>query len=310
MKMRTIVIVMAFISVCFSHHGWSMSKPPATGYTQTKYPIVLTHGLFGFDDILGIDYWYKVPETLRQDGADVYVTVVANANTPEIRGEQLIPQVEQILAITGAEKVNLIGHSLGGPTVRYVASVRPDLVASVTTVAGVNRGVPSSLPDDLSPASEQLLNTFGNILPNLIDGITGVDFEQDYLAALRSMTPEQSAVFNELHGDGIPDTECGEGAYEVNGIRYYSWSGAQPTTNVLDPSDILTALGANNFPEGVANDGAVGSCSSRLGMVIRDDFSMNHLDEVNHLFGIHDLAETDPLTVFRTHANRLKEAGL
>ncbi|HBC18826.1 MAG TPA: hypothetical protein DC022_08760, partial [Alcanivorax sp.] len=32
--------------------------------------------------------------------------------------------------------VNLLGHSHGGPTVRYVASVYPDYVASATAVAG------------------------------------------------------------------------------------------------------------------------------------------------------------------------------
>lgn len=26
------------------------------GYTQTRYPIVLVHGLFGFDKLLGVDY--------------------------------------------------------------------------------------------------------------------------------------------------------------------------------------------------------------------------------------------------------------
>jgi hypothetical protein len=34
-------------------------------------------------------------------------------HSSELRGEQLLLQVKQILAITGAEKVNLIGHSHG-----------------------------------------------------------------------------------------------------------------------------------------------------------------------------------------------------
>lgn len=314
MMMRTFATLLAFITLCFSGHVWSMSKPPSSGYTETKYPIVLTHGLFGFDNLLGIDYWYKVPETLRQDGAEVYITTVSNSNTPEIRGEQLIPQIEQILAISGAEKVNLIGHSHGGPTTRYVASVRPDLVASVTTIAGVNRGTPvadtlSELSDD-SAIVEGFLATIGNTLALVIDGVSGGNYPQDILASMRSMTFEQTEAFNQLHGDGIPTTACGEGAYEVNGVRYYSWSGAQPVTNLLDPLDLITGAGQHFFPEGEANDGLVGSCSSRLGMVIRDDFRMNHLDEVNLLLGIHHLTETDPLTVFRTHANRLKQAGL
>ena len=86
----------------------------AAGYTQTKYPIVLVHGLFGFDSILGIDYWYRIPEALRADGAQVFVTQVSATNATEVRGEQLLTQVKQILAITGASKVNLIGHLHGG----------------------------------------------------------------------------------------------------------------------------------------------------------------------------------------------------
>lgn len=53
-----------------------------TGYTQTRYPIVLVHGLFGFDSALGIDYFYGIPDALRQGGAKVYVAQVsAEANT-------------------------------------------------------------------------------------------------------------------------------------------------------------------------------------------------------------------------------------
>ena len=33
----------------------------AAGYTQTRYPIVLVHGLFGFDKLLGVDYFYGIP---------------------------------------------------------------------------------------------------------------------------------------------------------------------------------------------------------------------------------------------------------
>ena len=37
---------------------------------------------------------------------------------------------------------------------------------------------------------------------------------------------------------------------------------------------------------------------------------MNHLDEVNQLLGLTALFETNPKTVFRNHANRLKKKGL
>ena len=111
----------------------------STGYTKTKYPIVLTHGMLGFDSILGVDYWYGIPSSLRSDGASVYITEVSQLNTSELRGEELLDQVEEIAAISGKGKVNLIGHSHGGPTVRYVAAIRPDLVASVTSVGAPHK---------------------------------------------------------------------------------------------------------------------------------------------------------------------------
>lgn len=92
-------------------------------------------------------------------------------------------------------------------------------------------------------------------------------------------------------------------------MRYYSWSGTSPLTNLLDPSDLL--MGASSLTFGnEANDGLVGRCSSRMGQVIRDNYRMNHLDEVNQTLGLTSLFETDPVTVYRQHANRLKNAGL
>jgi len=312
MKRHSLIFFTFLMLISASSQAWWWSQ--ASTYTQTKYPIVLTHGLYGFDSLLGIKYWHKVPETLRKDGAEVYLTTVSNSNSPEIRGEQLIPQIERILAISGAKKVNLIGHSHGGPTTRYVASVRPDLVASVTSIAGVNKGTP--VADTLSSLTEQsrffsaLIETLGNALAVVIDVISGGGHDQDILASLASMTTEETTVFNQKHPGGIPLSDCGEGAYVDNGIRYYSWSGAKPSTNIFDPLDLITTTTSLFFPKGVANDGLVSTCSSHLGMVIRDDFKMNHLDEVNMLLGIHHLWSTDPLTVFRSHANRLKNAGL
>ena len=57
------------------------------------------------------------------------------------------------------------------------------------------------------------------------------------------------------------------------------------------------------------NDGLVGRCSSHLGQVIRDDYLMNHFDEVNQVFGLVSLLGTNPKSVVRQHANRLKLAG-
>ncbi len=305
----TIVLFAIFASVTHA-----MSDNQRQGYTETKYPIVLVHGLAGFDDILGIDYWYGIPEVLSQGGAEVFVTQVATTNTPEIRGEQLIPQIEEVLAITGADKVNLFGHSHGAPTSRYVASVRPELVASVTSIGGVNKGTPfaetvNKISGNDGRSFAPLL-TAGNAAASGLDFISTGGFEQDFSAAFLSITPAETEKFNQLHPGGIPESECGEGDYVYNGIYYYSWTGNKPLTNPLDPLEAVMITASLSFPLGEESDGAIGVCSSHLGMTIRDDFRMNHLDEINQTLGIHGLTDTDPVTIYRTHANRLKNQGL
>ena len=312
MKMKR--IVMGWLAACTLAIGLLPASAQAAGYTQTKYPIVLIHGLFGFDNIGPVEYFYGIPSALRADGARVFVVQVSAANSTEVRGGQLLTQVRQILAATGAGKVNLMGHSHGGPTARYVASVRPDLVASVTSIGGVNKG--SAVADVLlgvAPAGS-LQNTalvsVTNGLASIINFLSGGGGNtQNSLAAAQSLSTAGTLKFNAKHPQGVPTTACGEGAYSVNGVAYYSWSGAKPYSNVLDVVDPALALTSLAFA-GAKNDGLVSSCSSRLGRVIRDDYAFNHLDEVNQTVGLTNIFETNPVTLFRQQANRLRNAGL
>lgn len=312
--MKKMIAAAAMSAALASGQTMAMSDTPSNGYTETQYPIVLVHGFLGFDSVAGVDYFYKVAETLQEDGATVFAAAVSNTNYPEYRGEQLLEQIEQVIALTGAEKVNLIGHSHGSPTSRYVASVRPDLVASVTGISGVNKGTP--IADTMMAWDAQkdiygdLLNAAIGTLSSAINLLSGANQELDVMASLSSMTTAAGEAFNAQHPGGIPATDCGEGDYEYNGVKYYSWAGEEPLTNVLDPLEFVTVTFTNFFSDDVPNDGFVGACSAGLGMIIRNDFAMNHLDEINQSLGIHDLNDTDPLAVYRTHANRLKNAGL
>jgi len=304
--------LMMWLSACvLALAAW----PAAAGtYTQTKYPIVLVHGIFGFDNIGPVEYFYGIPSALRADGAKVYLVQVSAANSHEVRGEQLLTQVKQILAATGAAKVNLMGHSQGSPTSRYVASVRPDLIASVTSVDGVNKG--SAVADvalHVAPpgtVSNAALVTVANGFSSIVNFLSGGSgLPQNSLAATTSLSTAGTAKFNLAHPEGVPTTACGEGAYTARGVAYYSWGGAKSYTNVLDILDPFMALTSLAFG-GAKNDGLVSTCSQRLGKVIRADYAMNHMDVVNQTVGLVNLFETNPVTVFRAQANRLKNAGL
>ena len=282
-------------------------------YTQTRYPIVLCHGLSGFTSLFGVvDYFYGIDTALASGGASVFLTHVPQFDTTEARGEELLAEVEDIVARTGAGKVNLIGHSQGGLDVRYVAAVRPDLVASVTTVAGPHQGADLAdyLLAHLTPGGfdETVLALFANSLGTVIDLVSGHTDPQDAVGALSSLSSQGAAAFNAKYPAGLPTSPCGSGPASANGIRFWSWSGHSQLTNPLDISD--PAFGLTSLVYSGSNDGLVGTCSSHFGTGLRDDYTMNHLDEVNQLLGLTALFSTRPVSVFRSHANRLKSAGL
>jgi len=293
--------------------GESRGEALTAGYTKTKYPVVLCHGMAGFDSLFGVvDYFNGIAETLQAEGADVHVTHVPAFASSEQRGEALLAQIEDIVAKTGKAKVNLIGHSHGGFDVRYVAAVRPDLVASVTTIGTPHKG--AELADFLrsniqnGSFTEKVVSKLANSLGTLEGLLSGDLSPQDSLAGLDSLTAAGAGAFNAKYPLGLPGTACGEGPESDGGMRFYSWSGTTPLTNVLDPGDAALWVSSQVYKE--ANDGLVGRCSSHFGKVLRDDYTMNHLDEVNQVLGFVAVFATNPKSVFRAHANRLKNAGL
>lgn len=285
------------------------------GYSQTQFPIVLVHGLYGFDDIFGMDYFYQIPQVLRNGDAEVYIAEVTGTMTPEVRGEQLITQLEDFAAISGKAKFNLFGHSLGAPTIRYVAAVRPDLVASVTSVAGVNAPTAIADWDKLElPLVKFIVNVMGNSLGHLIDAVSQNEFEHNIIATMHALNDEGMAAFNQSYPDGLPAAYCGgdatpgsEGPF--NGIYYYSWAGNKAATNGYDPLDILHKS-TSKLIDGDDDDGMVPRCATHLGFVIKDDYPMNHLDNMNWFMALRAADAPYPPTLYRTQANRLKGLGL
>jgi triacylglycerol lipase len=279
----------------------SLPTQATTTVAATKYPIVLVHGFMGFKEILGVDYFYQVPDALRKNGAKVYVAAVSEVNSSSVRGEQLLQQMRQWAAADGIKKFNLIGHSQGGPTARYVAGVAPNLVASVSTVAS-----PTVITDSQEAESQlgQLIANQGNLIEaagSFVAWISGNGKLPQDVNAL-TLKPEL-ADFAKRFPAALPATYCGEGAPVVNGIRYYSAAGQGVKTNAWDISDL--AMQVTKEP----SDGAIYACGAHLGKVIRDDYPWNHIDEMNHIFGLIGKGAPDPVQFYVTHANRLKLAG-
>ncbi|NLN58254.1 MAG: triacylglycerol lipase [Gammaproteobacteria bacterium] len=285
-------------------------------YAKTKYPLLMVHGWLGWSRIgnetFNMDYWYQILPDLARNGSTVFAAQLSPAHRTEFRGEQLIAQVEEVMAITGKAKVNLIGHSHGGPTVRYVAATKPEYVASITGVAGTFRG--SKVADDIQ--NNRLSRTAFNILgdymvaPLISWAQAQPDMPIDFDASMASLTETASADFNRRFPTTALAANCNTSGAKVDrGIHYYSWTGVSQTTNLLDIDSILMQLGPLSYGH-KDNDGMVARCSTHIGHVIRDNYRLNHTDLANMMFGLTGLFSPDPVTLFRQHANRLKLQGL
>lgn len=193
----------------------SSSGEGGEGGMQVKlgppYPIVLAHGFFGFNDFAGagfLTYFYNVKEYLEaHDEPLVFTPAVDPFNTSDYRGAQLTEHIEEILKATGHEKVNIIGHSQGGLDARVVANLRPDLVASVVTVATPHDGsqvadVALKLVSD--PNAQDVINdllvVIGAPLYDEIGNETNVIlplklFSQDGIKAFNAAHPDEPSVF-------------------------------------------------------------------------------------------------------------------
>jgi triacylglycerol lipase len=289
-------------------------------YTETKHPIVLIPGIFAFDTIAGIDYWYQIPSAIESRGGKVFVPKINAFESSVERGEQLIAQLDEIKASSGGKitKFNLMGHSQGGLTSRYVMNVRPDLVASLTTLSTPHTGSPVAdlitgiAPEGSVPAN--VLSAIGNAAGDLVNILSdNKASESDLYAMLGEFNAVGAASFNAQYPLGLPAQECGEGpsSVTVNGhdVALFSWGGAAPVTTGIDPSDLLFGTTSLAF-KGAPSDGLTGVCANHFGRVLRDDYIMNHIDVNNHVLGIVSLLDTNPKTVFKNHANRLKKMGL
>lgn len=286
-----------------------------TSYAQTKYPIILAHGMAGFNSIAGLEYFYGISYDLTSNGANVFNTQVASFDSSFVRGEQLLSQVKMIEAITGAPKVNIIAHSQGAQDSRYVAGLIPAQVASVTTIGGVNAGSPvadyvqSLLNNNTPTLSMEIVGTAVNAFFTLVGIASGHEYDQNSIAGLKSLSTSGTAAFNAQFPAGIPTTSCGQGVQLAsNGVTYFSWSGTGILTNTLNVADPLLLL-TSALISG-PSDGLVPQCSSHLGTVIRDNYNQNHVDEINQITGLVDAFSVSPVTLYRDHANRLKNLGL
>jgi len=188
---------------------------------SAKYPLVLAHGFNGSpDNEWGVNP--RIIEALRNDGHEVYVARVSPFQSVEIRGAELADEIDQALAESGADKVNIIAHSMGGLDSRFAISALgyDDRVASLVTISTPHRG------SYVADAALGLIPGFADTIIDALAGCFARTFTTEELAnntslraAFGSLSESAAVDFNRDHPD-------------IDGVYYQSWAGLSNVARV------------------------------------------------------------------------------
>jgi triacylglycerol lipase len=287
------------------------------------YPIVLMHGMGGFEKLetgpVTVTYFSGIKADLAQQGeTEVFTTVAPPYTTSEERSKVLAPQITDILKATHKNKVNLIGHSQGGLDARILASPQGlalgDHIASVTTVSTPHLG--NALadmafgPNKASPAVvDTILNGFATLLQKSVYDIQN---DPQLVAQLTELSESYMVtVFNPKYLD---DPRVAYGSY---GGRANLDPGGDECATSKFPNDPGTLDATQPFlsPMGLIlegtshtpNDGLVTVRSAKWGAFMQC-VPADHLQEVGVL-GQGVVTKFDQLVFFRTIVQRIRQAG-
>lgn len=116
-------------------------------YQTPKHPIVLAHGLLGFDELRlagkflpGVQYWRGIKEAMNANNIEVITTAVPASASIEQRAVALMKDIK---TKAHGKTVNIVAHSMGGLDARHlISNLKPwDLeIKSLTTIATPHRG--------------------------------------------------------------------------------------------------------------------------------------------------------------------------
>jgi triacylglycerol lipase len=228
--------------------------------SHAPYPLILAHGFSGFQNIGALNYFYGVADALRNDGRTVYITQVDPYNDSFTRGAELLTQVQQILAESGADKVNLVCHSQGGPDCRFVANHLGTQIGAVVMLAGVNRG--TAVADIAEGATPGPVGDAVNALLGLI-GATVLDPNgqpnSNAKAAIHQLTSAGMAEFNAQ----VPDAE---------GVAYFSVGGR--SNNAAADQDCGSPTEAPWLAKYDNMTDSIGPLLSPTGTILNDSYTI------------------------------------
>ena len=231
-----------------------------------KQPVLLAHGFGAMGSFSSNGLLDATCMMLRERGVLAFAPNIAPYAEIETRAKNWVEAIDRIKSITGAEKIHVIAHSMGGLDMRYVISTlgRHADIITLTTVCTPHKG--SSLsnltlgtPEAIRNSLEGIANWFGNnVYPKVPSNVVG---------ALEQLDPEYvQKQFNPANPDH-PD------------VRYKSVTSTCGKGTDTEINKLLIPF--NNYiyeREGV-NDGYISETSAQWGEVILKS-TLSHPEQI------------------------------
>ena len=199
----------------------------------TKYPLLLVHGVF-FRDTKYFNYWGRIPGELETNGAVIFYGNHQSASSVADSAAELKSRIIEILAETGAEKLNIIAHSKGGLDCRYAISKLGigDKVASLTTINTPHNGclfadcllskIPSSIKNKVADTYNSTLRKFGESNPDFLTAVN--DLTDSACKQLNTEIPTPQGIYCQSVGSVL--TKATSGKFPLNLsyhlVKYFS----------------------------------------------------------------------------------------
>lgn len=240
---------------------------PQPDYIAVKHPVVMCHGYGSVASILKPSPLHDACMLFRSHGVLAFAPNAVPYASIEDRANDWARHIRHVLEMTGAAKVNVIAHSMGGLDLRFAISRLglDEVVASITTVATPHRGsslaelglsTPAMLRDMLSEA----FNWLGtNLYPSM---------GSDVKAALEDLTRERvTKSFN----PSVPD---------MPSVKYYSWSAAVGKGTKESINSMLIPLNRYIYEKEGLNDGFVSAESAVWGEHL-GSIGLSHTEQIH-----------------------------
>lgn len=200
---------------------------------DTKYPILLVHGVF-FRDTKFFNYWGRIPNELETNGAKIFYGNHSSAASIADSAAELKCRITEILSETGAEKLNIIAHSKGGLDCRYAISKLgiEKYVASLTTINTPHRGclfadyllekVPENIKNRIANTYNFTLKKLGEKSPDFLAAVNDLTYSHCNRLDSEMTTPQ--AIYCQSIGSVL--TESTNGQFPLNFsyhlVKYFS----------------------------------------------------------------------------------------